>query len=83
MPLPNRHATPEEEAAQHPWVRFYLSNQLDSPFTYGASLKEYLELEERELRQIKATYYAMMTKIAPGATTERLRGEVIRAITEP
>ncbi len=63
MPLPNRLATPEEEAAQHPWVRFYLSNQLDSPFTYGASLKEYLELEEREFQQIKATYFAMMTKI--------------------
>jgi hypothetical protein len=26
---------------------------------------------------------AMMTKIAPGATTERVRGEVIRVITEP
>ena len=63
MPLPNRHATPEEEAKQHPWTRFYLSNQLDAPFTHGASLNDYLELEELEIRQIRATYYAMMTEI--------------------
>ena len=63
VPLPVRHATPEEEAMQHPWARFYLSNQLDSPYTHGASLKEYLDLDEREIRQIKATYYAMMTEV--------------------
>ena len=61
--LPMRHATPEEEAKQHPWARFYLSHQLDSPYTHGASLKDYLEIEEGEMRQIKATYYAMMTEI--------------------
>ena len=61
--LPIRRATPEEEAAQHPWARFYLSNQLDAPYTYGALRKDYLEIDEREIRQIKATYYAMMTEV--------------------
>jgi len=63
MPPPIRHATPEEEAEQHPWTRFYLSNQLDSPYTHGASLKDYLALEDGEIRQIRATYYAMMTEV--------------------
>lgn len=63
MPLPNRHATPEEEAKQHPWARFYLSNQLDSPYTHGVSLKDYLEIDEPEIRQIKATYFAMITEM--------------------
>ena len=63
MPLPMRHASPEDEARQHPWARYYLSHQLDSPYTHGASLKDYLEIEEHEARQIKATYYAMMTEV--------------------
>jgi arylsulfatase A-like enzyme len=63
MDMPVRRASPEEEAAQHPWVRFYLSNQLDAPFTYGASLKDYLEIGEAEIRQIRATYYAIMTEV--------------------
>ena len=62
-PPPVRRASAEEEARQHPWTRFYLRNQLDAPFTHGAALKDYLEIEERELRQIRATYYAMMTEI--------------------
>jgi arylsulfatase A-like enzyme len=63
VPLPIRHASPEEEAEQHPWTRFYLSHQLDASYTYGASLKDYLEIGESEIRQIRATYYAMITEI--------------------
>ena len=43
--------------------RFYLSHQLDASYTYGASLKDYLEIGESEIRQIRATYYAMITEI--------------------
>ena len=63
VPLPVRLGSAEEEAKQHPWTRFYLSNQLDAPYTYGASLKDYLEIGESEIRQIRATYYAMMTEV--------------------
>ncbi len=63
VPAPIRHTSPAEEAQQHPWVRFYLSNQIDAPYTYGASLKDYLEIGESEIRQIRATYYAMMTEL--------------------
>ena len=63
IPLPVRHATPEEEASQHPWASFYLSNQLDAPYTFGALRAEYLEINEREIRQIKATYFAMITEV--------------------
>lgn len=62
-PMPNRQPTPEEEARQHPWARFYLSHQLDAPFTQGALLKDYLEIKDPEIRQIRATYYAMITEI--------------------
>lgn len=63
VPMPVRHGSAEEEAQQHPWARFYLSNQLDAPYTQGASLKDYLDIGEHEIRQIRATYYAMMTEI--------------------
>ena len=63
VPLPVRQGSAEEEAKQHPWTRFYLTNQLDAAYTHGASLKDYLEIGEDEIRQIRATYYAMMTEI--------------------
>jgi len=63
VPLPVRQASPEEEAMQHPWTRYYLSNQVDWPYTYGASLKDNLDIDEAEIRQLKATYFAMMTEV--------------------
>jgi arylsulfatase A-like enzyme len=63
MPMPIRCASAEEEAKQHPWVDFFLSNPLDSPYTYGAINKDGHAHRESEIRQIKATYFAMMTEI--------------------
>ena len=63
VPPPTRHASAEEEAKQHPWADFFLSNHLDAPYTHGASHKDAIALEESEIRQIRATYYAMMTEI--------------------
>ncbi|MFP6707344.1 MAG: alkaline phosphatase family protein [Alphaproteobacteria bacterium] len=63
VPLPVRRDSAAEEAGQHPWARFYLANQLDAAYTHGASLKDYLDIPQCEMRQIRATYYAMITEI--------------------
>ncbi len=63
VPPPIRRETPEDEAAQHPWVNHFLWNQLDSPYTYGAALRDNLRIDDREIRQIRATYYAMISEI--------------------
>ena len=63
MPLPVRHATPEKEAAQHPWLAHYLYNQAGSGYTFGADPRDNLGLSNQELRQIKATYYGMISEV--------------------
>jgi len=65
MPLPVRHATPQEEAAQHPWLAHYLYNQGGSGYTFGADPRDNLGLSNLELRQIKATYYGMISLFSP------------------
>lgn len=52
LKLPNRHATIEEEGKQHPMLAFYLS----SP-RYTAPLSE------REMRQVMANYYGLITEV--------------------
>lgn len=63
MPLPVRRATAEEEAAQHPWLEHYLYNQSATEYTFGAAPRDNLSLPDKELRQIKATYYGMMSEV--------------------
>ncbi len=63
MPLPVRRATPQEEATQHPWLEHYLNNQSGSGYTVGADSRDNLGLSDQEIRQIKATYYGMMSEV--------------------
>ena len=63
MTLPVRHATPEEEAKQHPWLQHYLYDQQGAGFTAGAIASDNPSLGERDLRQIKATYFGMITEV--------------------
>ena len=63
MPLPVRQATPEKEAAQHPWLEHYLFNQRGVGYRFGANSHDNLSLSERELRQIRATYYGMISEV--------------------
>lgn len=64
MLLPVRQATPEKEAAQHPWLRHYLFNQRGEGYTFGAdSRSDNLSISERDLRQIRATYYGMISEV--------------------
>ncbi len=63
MDLPVRHETPEQEAEQHPWLKHYLYNQTGSGYTHGADSINNLELSDDDTRQIKATYYGMMSEV--------------------
>ena len=63
MALPVRQETPEIEAAQHPWLGHYLFNQRGTGYTFGADSRDNLSLSERDLRQIRATYYGMITEV--------------------
>lgn len=63
MPLPIRQASPEKEAAQHPWLAHYLYNQSGAGFSLGEDSKHNLAISDKDLRQIKATYFGMMSEV--------------------
>jgi arylsulfatase A-like enzyme len=63
MPLPIRQDSPETEAGQHPWLAYYLYNQTGAGFSFGKKSKDNLTVSDVDLRQIKATYYGMMSEV--------------------
>ena len=63
LTLPVRRPTAEEEAGQHPWLQHYLYDQQGAGFTVGAVSRDNLSLSKRDLRQIKATYFGMISEI--------------------
>lgn len=63
MPPPVRRASPEEEAEQHPWLAHYLFNQRGDGYTAGEKSADNLSLSDKELKQIQATYYGMMSEV--------------------
>lgn len=63
MSLPVRQETPDKEASLHPWLEHYLFNQSGSNYTFGAKSRDNNSLSELELRQIKATYFGMMSEV--------------------
>jgi len=63
MSLPVRCKTPKKEASQHPWLGHYLLNQSGDNYTVGANSGDNLSLSDLELRQIKATYYGMISEV--------------------
>lgn len=54
MSLPIRCATPREEADQHPWLEYFMFNQLGKYYTYNAESGDILSIFDLDLRQIKA-----------------------------
>ena len=63
MALPVRHDSPEAEGAQHPWLMHLINNQGGTCLTVDSELHDRLLLSDEELRQIKATYYGMMSEV--------------------
>ena len=62
VPAPRRGKSWEEEARQHPMLEFFLRNtpQLDY-FRTGKG--QAATLDERDIRQLRATYYGMMEEV--------------------
>lgn len=52
VPAPNRLATCDEQAAQHPWLSWILSDP-----------KRRVPDSDRDVRQLRATYYGMMREV--------------------
>lgn len=63
MPLPDRCDTLEQEIAQHPWHKHYVTNQRGTPMTVGSESSDNLSLSDQDLRQVKATYYGMISEV--------------------
>ena len=58
-----RAASPEKEAEQHPWLAYFLQNQQGTGFTVGYTAADNLALSDSDTRQLRATYYAMMSEV--------------------
>lgn len=63
VPMPARAESAEAEAAQHPWLDFWVFNQYGDEPSRGLSARDYCRLSERDLRQARATYYGMMSEV--------------------
>lgn len=63
VPLPVRAQSPEREALQHPWLAHYLFDQHGTGASLGLTVNDSLRFKEAELRQARATYYAMMSEV--------------------
>lgn len=63
MPLPDRKATPEEEAAQHPHLAQWIK-RFSSPSSYDEhNPNNLVRMDELELRQMRACYYGMINEV--------------------
>ena len=84
MPPPVRAPTPEEEALQHPYLAWHLRHQRGSGIAFDHHARDNLTLRERDIRQARANYYAMMSEVDAqiGRLLESLRasGEDARTL---
>jgi arylsulfatase A-like enzyme len=62
MAPPIRAVSPQEEARQHPLLDFYLRTTMSKGFFEGAAGAA-SELDEGAIRQMRATYFGLMTEI--------------------
>ncbi|MCZ6882838.1 MAG: alkaline phosphatase family protein [Gammaproteobacteria bacterium] len=63
VPKPVRAATLEEEAAQHPYLDYYLHNQRGWGIHYNHESKNNIKLDDKDVLQARATYYGMMSEV--------------------
>ena len=63
VPLPRRAATPALEGAQHPYLAFALNNQREIGLYTEHHPAVLQDIDERELRQLRATYYGMISQV--------------------
>jgi len=62
VPPPVRAASPEAEAAQHPYLAYFLAHQKEAGW-YAEYPYDVQAIDEREIRQLRATYYGMISQV--------------------
>ena len=62
VPAPHRAASPQEEAAQHPWLRYALAHHERYSWCYGTETSP-ADMTDEEMAQIRATYYGMINEV--------------------
>lgn len=63
VPMARRKPTPEEEAEQHPFLKAQLAALATSRGYDEHNPNNLVQMPELELRQMRATYYAMITQV--------------------
>ena len=63
VPPPVRAPTPEQEARQHPYLAWHLYHQRGSGIAWDHDPHDNLALGDRDIRQARANYYAMMSEV--------------------
>ena len=63
MPLPIRAISPAAEGAQHPYLAYALNNQREIGLYTEHHPAVLQDIDETEMRQLRATYYAMITQV--------------------
>ncbi len=63
VPKPVRAVTVEDEAAQHPYLDYYLHHQRGWGIHYKHESKNNLKLDDKDVLQARATYYGMMSEV--------------------
>ncbi len=63
MPMPVRRPNMQDEISQHPWLEQYVTNQRGTALTVGTESSDNLSLSDQELRQVKATYFGMISEV--------------------
>jgi arylsulfatase A-like enzyme len=63
VPMPVRQASLEVEAAAHPYLAYALKNQREIGLYTEHHPAVLQEIDERELRQLRATYYGMISQV--------------------
>jgi arylsulfatase A-like enzyme len=61
--MPKRKATPEEEAAQHPHLKLWIDYFREHSGYDEHNPNNLVMMDELNLRQMRATYYAMITQV--------------------
>ena len=63
VPPPVRAPTPEAEARQHPYLAWHLRHQRGDGIAWDHDSRDNLALDDRDIRQARANYYAMMSEV--------------------
>jgi arylsulfatase A-like enzyme len=63
VPFPQRKATPEQEGEQHPFLKVKIAALAASKGVDEHNPNNAVHMPELELRQIRATYYGMITQV--------------------